>query len=357
MLKRKGVLISLTLTLITMVVVFILSEVLFRALLFSEVKFMKHLRNPSLYADSDSSDEFWKLRVALGGQPRKLNDTLVGHLSPEIEPGSYRHVNGNQLGSRRAVLLFGDSFADCATSSQECFEGILGDMPYFSGKYLLLNYGVGGFGLDQSYLLYQKVIDLYDDPIVIFSFLDGDMDRCVLSMREGQKPFFVLEQGQLQLKGLPIEFDQEHWFANHPPRITSYLFRLMLHNAAGGIIDANSPLNLKTEQKKKITETIIIKAAEDLKTRGLQHVFLVFEGLHRVWRRPLNWRITFLEELFAGNNIPHIWARKAHEDVIEKGSYDYREYILTSLDHHPNRRSNELLSRRILNWIEKGITD
>ncbi len=357
MLKRKGILLNLILMLATVAVVFILLEVIYRALLFSEVEFMKHLRNPSLYADSDSSDEFWKLRFSLGGQPRELNDPLVGQLSPEIESGSYRHVHADQLGSRRAVLLFGDSFADCATSSQECFEGILADMPAFSQKYLLLNYGVGGFGLDQIYLLYQKVIDLYEDPIIIFSFLDGDMDRCVLSMREGQKPFFQLEQGQLQLKGLPIEFDQERWFTNHPPRITSYLFRLILHNVAGGLVDANSPLNLKTKQKKKITEAILVKVAEDLKARGYKHIFLVFEGLHRVWRQPLNWRITFLDELFAKSNISHIWARKAHEDAIGKGAYEYRDFIVTEKDQHPNRKSNELISRRILNWIESGVTD
>ena len=328
------------------------AELLFRSLLFSQWPVLEPLRNPSLYADGSSSDDFWKLRVAFGGTAVSPKDRLLGYLHPKIAPGTYTHTQAEALGSRIPVLLFGDSFADCSTPPEECFEGILNADPSFAEKYYLINYGVGSYGLDQIYLLYRKVIQSYPQAVVLFSFLDEDMDRSILTMREGQKPYFTLEEGQLQLQGVPVEMSGEAFFAKNPLHINSYLVRLLLYGVMGKAINANSPINPTTAEKKALTRAILLKVQEDLRARDIRHLFLVFEGLHRTWKRPVNWRVEFLDELFTEYRIPHVWAREIVETKTHKETFDLKDYVYSSHDHHPSYTSNKLIAEYILAWLQ-----
>ncbi len=352
----KNLIINLTVSVLAVCLTLVGGELVFRALLFHGPAFMKPLESPGLYAESDSSDTYWKLWVAFGGTPAVRNDPLLGYRKHGIRPNTYLHAQASEIGSRIPVLLYGDSFAQCTVPPEDCFEGILNNNSEFSAKYYLINYGVGGYGLDQIYLLYQKTIGLYHNPVVVFSLLDADIDRCVLTMNQGQKPYFVVNNGQLNLRGLPIETDQRKFFADRPPEITSYLGRLVMFRIFPDWNDANSPSDPQRSKKEELGKAILLTVSKDLNTRGLEHVFLVFEGLHRAWK-PLNWRIKFLADLFSKHNMPHIWARKSIEHSTTVEDYDHRKYIVSSADHHPNRLANSIVSERILEWLRTGRTD
>lgn len=352
--KKRSI--YLTLSFVAICLSLVSAELAFRALLFHGPAFMKPLRSPGLYANGQSSDDYWKLRSRFGQPAAVCNDPLLGYRKPDILPDTYLHAKNDEIAGRTPVLLYGDSFAQCSIPPQDCFEGILNDNSQLASRYYLLNYGVGAYGLDQIYLLYQNTIDNYHRPIVIFSFLDDDIDRCVLSMREGQKPYFVLNKDQLDIRGLPIEADQRHFFASRPPEIKCYLCRLALFTMFPGWNSANHPSDPLRSKKKELGEAILLKLSNDLRARDLKHVFLVFEGLHRSWK-PLNWRIKFLDDLFSRHNMPHIWARKAIEDNTTASDFDPRNYIVSSADEHPNRLANSIVSRRILDWLESGKTD
>jgi hypothetical protein len=67
----------------------------------------------------------------------------------------------------------------------------------------VLNFGVGGYGIDQMYLRYKKDVPPWKPDLVILSFIDPDLDRTMSSyawlfFEEGNslpKPRFVLDQG------------------------------------------------------------------------------------------------------------------------------------------------------------------
>ncbi len=352
----KDTLVNLMVGVVAACLTLVAAELVYRALLFHGPTYLENLRDPGLYAQSDSNDDYWKLRVAFGGTPARRNDPLLGHIKSDIVPNTYLHANAGEIGSRTPVLFYGDSFAGCAVRSEDCFEGILNSNREFSAKYYLINYGVGSYGLDQIYLLYQKTIGLYRNPIVVFSFLDADIDRCLLTMREGQKPYFTMINGQLALRGLPIEMDQRKFFADRPVAITSYLWRLVMFRMFPGSNDANSPSDPQRSEKKKLAEALLLKVSRDLQARGLKYMFLVFEGLHRPWK-PLNWRIVFLADLFSKHHMPHIWVRMSIERSSTAKDFDHRKYIVSIADPHPNRLANSIVSERILEWLRSGITD
>ncbi len=332
-------------------------ELVFRHLLFGNYAFMAPWRDPLLYADGDSSDDYWLLRVRFGAPPAPRNDRLLGYVKPDITPGTYTHRQAVNLQGRTPVLLYGDSFAGCATPPADCFEGLFNADPRFADTYYLLNYGVGAYGLDQIALLYRNSVDHFEEPIVIFSFLDGDMDRGVLSLREGQKPYFEIEDGRLQLRGLPIEMEQQRFFDRQRPRITCYVGNLVIRRLFSHLAGSNSPLDRTRQTKQDLTRAILEEVAADLKHRKLRYVFLVFEGLHRTGQRPLNWRIRFLEEFFAERRLPHIWTRAALEEAVPPESFRVTEFIISEQNHHPNRRANAVIAARLREWLETGRTD
>ena len=78
-------------------------------------------------------------------------------------------------------------------------------------KFQVLNFGVGGYGIDQSYLRYKKDVREWKPDIVIFGFISHDLNRTMtvypfLSFY-GWGPFssprFVLRNGHLTLLNVP----------------------------------------------------------------------------------------------------------------------------------------------------------
>jgi hypothetical protein len=67
----------------------------------------------------------------------------------------------------------------------------------------VLNFGVGGYGIDQMYLRYKRDVPSWKPNLVILSFIDPDLDRTMSSygfliFEQGNslpKPRFVLDQG------------------------------------------------------------------------------------------------------------------------------------------------------------------
>ncbi|MFH0785895.1 MAG: hypothetical protein V2B20_28645 [Pseudomonadota bacterium] len=85
-----------------------------------------------------------------------------------------------------------------------------------------------------------------------------------------------------------------------------------------------SILALSALLKKAITRAILMAISEDLETRNLRHVFLVFEGSHR---------------------------------TVNKNDFDVDDFVFSKKDLHPNRLSNLIIAERILQWIETGRSD
>jgi hypothetical protein len=208
----------LGITLPTLILTAIASEGISRALLFSKVGFMEKFRTPELYFDYDSKDNYWKLYYLFAGNlrpPANPHPLLawIGDFSRE----NYLHHEASNIKGRKAVLLYGDSFAGCLVSKEECSQGILNADDKFAARCYLLNCGVGNYGVDQIFLLLKNSLDHFQNPFVISSILIQDVDRSTLSVRVGQKPYFELVADELVLWGVPINADSKAFFAMNPP--------------------------------------------------------------------------------------------------------------------------------------------
>ena len=180
----RKTLVACTVISLAVCMTFLLCELGFRTLLFSQVAFMERFRNPSLYTDALSSNDWWKLYHAFHkpvNTTAKRVHSLLGWTNEQFTKETYLHIEATQVGSRKPVLLYGDSFTQCHFPEDECFQDILNEDQEFARAHYLLNYGVAGYGVDQMYLLLKHSLFHYHDPHVIVGIYTRDLDRSILS--------------------------------------------------------------------------------------------------------------------------------------------------------------------------------
>jgi hypothetical protein len=334
---------------------FACAEILFRWLLFSGISFMRPMRNPELYAPDISPDHF-RLLSFLIAPCKPASDRYLGWIDHRklINPETYRHAEDAAIGHRTPVLLYGDSLAQCADGDR-CFQGFLNADADFRSRYYLINYGVRGYGVDQIYLLYEKTIEFYRAPIVIISMFDMDLERSMSGATWGLKPYFTLENKELRYHGDHLGSKVEDFFRDHPPAIVSYLYGLIVNSP---IMPAKIASMLQSTDHLRarlldLNTAIILRIAGDLKARNLRHFFLVLEGPRGI-AKPPGWRMEFLVDLFKKNQIDYVLARDVLSAQGGTEAFDWRKYVISLENTHPNDSYNELVSRGIAAWIKES---
>ena len=329
------------------IVPLVVTEVIFRAFIFSPSGPFKQLKNPGNYA-KESTDDYWKLYYQLGGHfgPPEHPHPLLGWIG-NFDRNTLDHDDIKQTGNRRNVLIYGDSFIMCAHDSIECFDEILNADTAFNKNNFLLNYGVGGYGVDQIYLLFSHTIDKFQNPFVVFSIMPADMDRCMLSVRTGQKPYFTISNDSLCLLGLPIDSVPAHFFKTNPPEITSYMWRRIANSKYNPYYSPFPTDSIFRTKIMTLNKKIILKAYDQIKQRNLQYVFVVFDEL---WNIEGLWRADSLKTFLTEQNINYInTAQLIQEDTLFKG-HDYFSYMIKG-DGHPKSYYNKLLCEEIKKYM------
>src|SRR5262249_13314427 len=119
-------------------------------------------------------------------------------------------------------FTFGDQVSDSETWPAD-LERLLG--------MTVLNGGVFGYGVDQSYLRAIQLIEKYKPSVVIFSFIADDINRTQLSERTGvPKPYFVYNGGNVELHTSHIRVPEGTNISNTVKNVFGYshlIHRLM----------------------------------------------------------------------------------------------------------------------------------
>ncbi len=331
-----------------------------------KVSFLEKQKNANLYADAYSDDNYWKLQFQFKLASIKENEKIYGQSKIDspigwvygIDPESYMHAEISQLGTRRPVLLYGDSYARCAPR-QDCFQDILNKDEDFSRGRYLLNYGQNGYGVDQIFLLFKNSVDRYKDPFVVISIMPKDLDRSILTFRGRPKPYFTIQDGNLHLNEIPLNAALLDFYSENPVRISSYLYRRALFS---GITKKYLPESfisfLKKEdyyidKKIRINEKIILETIKELRDRDMDFVFLIYHSRYNSWLTTtdtLDWRDDFLLNLLEENKIPYIWSRRIlNNDAKVNRKTKESDYYLS--DAHPNSYANRLIAEELKNLI------
>lgn len=101
------------------------------------------------------------------------------------------------------VMVSGDSFAlGYGVGDDETWCSQLGEL---QPQWEVVNLGQGGYGVDQTYLWYQKVRDNFDHDIHLFTFITPDFDRMRYRNFSGYgKPVLSLQNGELVPENVPV---------------------------------------------------------------------------------------------------------------------------------------------------------
>jgi hypothetical protein len=354
---RKTVLLNGGLLLISLMFTGLCAEIGFRRLLFSTQPWFARLRDPGLYGDEwTGDDDFWKLYYRFGGAlpPPAHPHPLLGWIG-NFSPTTYRHQDDVRLAGRRPVLLYGDSFAAC-TAGVECFQDILNADAQFAAHHYLLNYGVSGYDVGQIYLLLQQTAEVYPMPFIVVSLMTLDLDRSILSVRIGQKPYFTVANGNLTLQGVPIDPDPAHFFATHPPQIRSYLYRKMLYGTffPKPLTELLRNNAARLNNKQTVNAALLRAIIAELRRRQLDFVFLIFHPHNPVspLDQELDWRDPFLKQLFREQQVPYIWSKTLFQQDVRTrgGQFTFDDYIVPD-NGHPTSYFNRLIAAELKHTI------
>lgn len=330
----------------------LIAEFGFRMMLFGNSEAFKKLRDPGLYADYFNEDDYWKLYYLFGGEykPPANPHPLLGWIG-DFHRNSLLHNRVADIQNRRPVLLYGDSYAQCV-QGVTCFQDILNNDSSFSREHYLLNYGVGGYGVDQIALLYKKTAHRFEKPFVIFSLMVSDLDRTPLSVRTGQKPLFAIQGDSVILKNVPLEGNPDEYFKKNPPEIKSYLWRRFL-NSDMNFLPKTVTAKLKrerkyTDEKIRLNEKVLDAVLKDLRDHGVNFMFIVFHYIEPGNQQfsvedENNWRDNFLREYMEKNKIPYVWTK---ELIRKDPSYDGKniEKFMILENGHPTTYFNGLIA-------------
>ncbi len=324
----------------------LLAEGLWRLVLAGDTRVGRYLRNPAFYADPFSDDLFWLLRHrwhADFGPPDKPHPLLGWHA--KLIGADYRHRDERKIRGRRPVLLYGDSFAQGYPGVVR-FQQILNRDPEFARDHYFLNFGVGGYGLDQIYLLFKHSIDRFEDPFVIFSLLTHDLDRSVLTVRLGQKPYFEVIGGELELRGVPVESRPEDFFAVRPPRIGSYLLRRLGRFSVIRRLRGDR----SQERKKQVGGAILDAVFAELEARRLDHTILVFHN-RASFPEGSGWRATWLQAQLDGHGADYLLSY----DILRREAGDVPlDELFAPANAHPTSLANRIFARAMADRVYRA---
>lgn len=366
--NKKSYIMKFVLLLSSIVLSFIFIEIFWRVIIFSDFEIFKKQRQPELYADEYADDDYWKLRFQINKKELLpiFNKAIQIHNKDKEERylgryifKDYKHTNAEYLNDRRPVLLYGDSFAACY-SRDDCFDHILNNDKTFSANHYLLNYGMGGYGLDQIYLMLKNSIDHYNRPFVVLSFMTLDLDRSVLTFREGPKPFFIIKNNSLELHEKSDYPNAETLFSDNKPQIVSYFYRRVVYSGVARRLMPNQLISyLKREDYfrekiKQINEKIILEIINELKSRNVDFIFLIF---HPSWIREsglldediTDWRDVFIKQVLHEHKIPYIWSKDIIFQQIKEKNLLLSEFFVGN--GHPSAYQREILAKKIKKFV------
>ena len=348
------------------------AEGVLRVALFSDYVRVEGLRDPRLFGDYRSDQVFWKLQTLFlkpdERKPGPARHPILGWRG-SLFSDDFVHRDEASMGNRRPILLFGDSFAACATPPEDCFQGLF-TRSERGQEEALLNYGVGGYGVDQVSLLMQRVVNRlsWQRPVVIVSVLWGDdFNRCGLEFRNWPKPKFQLSDTEGLELLLPSHGVEDRWLEENPPNVTSYLWRWYLYGST--LPPWNYRMNIRSKERRRrvealrpVCEELTRSMCRFLQDRAdeVDFFFLLLPSLpdlerpsslaiEGISKRPIDWGEELLEEVLTELSVPFVNARKEFTQAFAQGQK--LGSFFRPGDGHYNPEGNEVAFRALLRGL------
>ncbi len=155
----------------------------------------------------------------VASRPITIVNNSQGFRGPEYRPDD-----------RPGLLFLGDSFVwGFDVDAKERFTDRLQAR---HPEWNIFNVGVSGYGTDQEFLLLQRYFDTFK-PRVVFLIVSTETDEGDnrTNLYYGYyKPYYLVEQDELRLRGVPVPRGERVFWADHPLLSRSYLVRLLVRS-------------------------------------------------------------------------------------------------------------------------------
>jgi hypothetical protein len=149
--------------------------------------------------------------------PNRESSTSLYYSSSEGIRAPQKGVSYARPTDKTRIALVGDSFTFAENVTYEESWGHLLEKT-LGPEFEVLNFGVGGYGVDQAYLRYEKDVRQWKPKIVIFAFISDDVERTMLLYHwlsrvewlvPYSKPRFILRDNDLKKLNVPPIMTQE----------------------------------------------------------------------------------------------------------------------------------------------------
>ena len=158
----------------------------------------------SLFAWGNQADRYGITDPVVGRIPRAgASIHPLGGFSMTIgDHGTRSNGSTPPRALRPLMLAVGDSFAfGDGVNDEESWPAVLERLS--GGR--VINAAVPGFGLDQTVLRAEQLIEIYAPDVIIVSFIPHDVLRCEMSYWSGlPKPYFDIDSSGLHLHPAPV---------------------------------------------------------------------------------------------------------------------------------------------------------
>ncbi len=348
------------------------AEGMLRAYLFHAPKDVLGLRDANFYTHGQGDDDFWYYRYIWG--ERSIHDigreAPPGPQDPSAEfqfyehwpvslqldpvlgyvrrPGvSYPGHETSRLGTRsvheyaadsRKIIFYGDSFVESNAPSSDTLTA---KMERQSGIDCL-NYGVGGYGLDQIYLLFERTYRQFDAGATRFliGVIGEDLQRMLLTVRQGPKPYYTIENGVLRVQTDHIDArNPRAYFEQYRPPFRLFLGRLLIKRIPW--------LNDRFTAKRQREEDVRIRQLTRLlmqkfKGSGVSMVFVLFS----------DWRDGILKAELQYQNMPFIDLQAFMKEYAAMSGVPEPQLFPAG---HPSRLFNDAIAAYILDRLNVPV--
>ncbi len=305
------------------------------------------LNAPALYANGFCDDDYWKLLARKLGAP-KLPENVYHPVLGWTLARSEANPHGLSLHAsnpgHRDLPFYGDSFMQAKTTPEDSVPAIIQRL---LPGYQTLNFGVGGYGIDQIYLRYDLSADEFPANPIVFAMMTRDVDRSMLSIRDAIKPHFQMGNDAISLAGTPVPSDPETWLSAHPVSIRSYSLSVLSQLAdliKTRFDGSQSECNVKgkIDLNRRILDRVLARAA------GLDQriVGLIFVGPRDLVVEQPDWRYLFLKDYFEKHDVPYVDMLAVIRADMQRSKRKTGDYFIQG-DGHPNAVANALIADKV----------
>jgi len=311
---------------------------------------MDVFKRPYLYANQYQDNSYWALRYIWFSEEKQRSrrnwHPLFGWsqtIHDDHNPLGLALKTREQLrGTREKILFYGDSFVRGAADPEYQLPEFLNDR--IENKDVI-DLSVGGFGLDQIYLMLRETHAMAEKPVILIGILLGDLDRALLKVRTYKKPYFELNaDSQLVLKGVPVQSDEKEFIRQFLPK--SYFLNLLRIT----FLNKDKPGKADMKLYRRLIEsmqTICKEEAADCEA-------VIFYGIGRL--KDTDWRETYLKTELKDLNLPFVDTKPILLNYAEQENIDVTAFYKGNYGHH-NNLGNQVIGEGILAYLtEKNLT-